>query len=135
MLLAGLGLSLLLDRALQQMLSPALNWLLQISSVSLPAFFVLSTLGYVVSFATGRPRYGDAYDCVHYYYTLFDSLGTIAAGILLWPPNPIAPAIALSLAIGCAGAIWLGFGFVSITRRLEVWQRRQKRRRVNTADA
>jgi len=94
--------------------------------ISLPIFLAAATTGYGVSFVFRKPRIGQAYDCVHFFYVTFVPLGLLVYAALLIPPQPQLPAIVIPGAIGIVGVLGLLLGFISNIRRHEAREQRQQ---------
>ena len=125
MALVGLLTGLFVVNPARPLVAEVFTILLHILRLAFPAFLVAATIGYLVSFVRWLPRNGRAYDCVHYFYCLFGSLGLIAYAAVLLSSKPTPLITTAAIVVGVIGVVWLFFGFLSIIRRYEAWQRRR----------
>jgi hypothetical protein len=93
---------------------------------SAAGFFFAATAGYAISFVRRLPRRGQAFELVHYFYTIIGGLFLVTLAAIGWPPPAIWPAGVVTALLGVAGlSIFIG-GFVTVIIRFERWDRRRK---------
>src|SRR5207253_391189 len=126
--LAGVLLGVLLDNRQRQMLAGLFALLFAIARITGPAFFVLATVGYVLSLAQRSPRTGRAQECIHYFYCLLGPIFLLTQAAILCPPRPNVRDIMISAVLATIGIVWLACGFASVVVSLEKQQRRDTAR-------
>ena len=105
-----------------------LEWLfgifLLVMGYSWPAFFVVTTIGYLLAFLRGLPCRGRAADCAGYFYLLAGGVGLATWAAMLWPDDGAAGRVMLAAAMGSIGVSMLLVAFLTSIRR---WEQLEKR--------
>lgn len=99
--------------------------LLAFAGFAILGFFASASVGYALAFIRRLPRAGQAYDCVHFFYSILGPISLVAYAMAIWPPNPAWWTLIIPATLWIGGAVWLLFGFVSISLRHERYVRRR----------
>jgi hypothetical protein len=89
----------------------------RVGSALFIAFLVLSTVGYVISAATGQSRNGRAFECTQYFYWLSCAIVGFTT-LVIWIPARVAWAGPVTVAL-CIAAASIAARVLTIAKRAE----------------
>jgi hypothetical protein len=87
------------------------------------SWVVVASVGYTLAWLRWLPLRGKAFDCVHYFYVMVVSIVLATSGVLLFEAQRPWFVRVFATTIGAAGAVLFVFGFISIVRRWERYDR------------
>lgn len=94
--------------------------LLEVMAISFVGFMIAASMGYALSFASGKPRHGRAFECVHYFYCILGSIGLLVTAIVTWPEGQFDWSTAIaSVVLAVAGIVLMTYSFISTIIRGE----------------